>query len=64
MKEEEFSVRFALAIVQIAFEEKRLPFNRDPATYAAQVVPSYWLEYLSHGGSPEIYAREDALLWE
>lgn len=63
MTEEEFSRRLTEAIVKTAFEEKRLPFGRDPGLYAVGVVNSYWREFLSHGGSPERFAREDALHW-
>ncbi|WP_312406547.1 hypothetical protein [Rhizobium sp.] len=60
MSEEEFSHRFVQAIVRTSFREKKLPFGRDPSGYAVKVVGSYWLEYVSRGGTPERYAREDA----
>lgn len=64
MTQEEFSRLFTDEVVKISYRTKKLPFNRDPVLYSQDVVPSYWREYLSHGGTPENYAQEDARLWE
>lgn len=64
MTKDDFSCRFTQAVVKTAFREKRLPFGRNPSDYAADVLQSYWREYVLHGGTPERYAREDAMLWD
>ncbi|MEV4609794.1 hypothetical protein MRBLMR1_004893 [Neorhizobium sp. LMR1-1-1.1] len=64
MTKEEFSRRFTEEIVKMSFRHKKLPFGRAPHGYAHDVVPSYWREYLLHGGTPESWAQEDAHLWE
>lgn len=63
MTEEEFTHRFTQAIIKMAFENKKLPFGRDPGKHAAEVVRAYRREHLSKGGTPERYAREDASFW-
>jgi hypothetical protein len=63
MTEEEFTRRFTQALIKTALQKRKLPFGRDPGKHAADVVRAYWREHLSHGGTPEKYAREDASLW-
>lgn len=64
MEQDEFARRFTEAVVRISFGEKRLPFGRDPNRYAANVLMAYWREFVLHGGTPERYAQQDAVLWE
>lgn len=64
LTEDQFRNRFIRAVIAIGFRDGRLPFGRDPGGYAADVAPSYWLVYVSDGGTPEKYATEDASFWE